>query len=192
MIGSGKIAGHSGTDFKPKKAYFSKKMPYPSKTKKEYPTITTNYKPTASVFNQNKYDRWIKLGLGLPAFLIFVALIGFGIQFYGNPLRTYTNTYGNRTKVAVQKNKEAEYRNAYNIFMDEGNMYLNAKEWDAAQAAYYHILKMDKYDIAANIGLTKTLLQKCKQYQELCETADEYVHFLQKMNYASKEEIATW
>lgn len=189
--GQGKIPGHSGTDFKNRQPYFGQEMPY-----KKTERISRSRKPsehTASAFKQDKYDRWVQIGFGLPMFLAFVFLAGFGIQYYARIIHdTFIGTDQNIPHRIHDAELLQKRNDSYQFLLAEGEAYLEIQDWDEAQRAFLAAFHFFEYGKQANIGLTKVLLQKCKYDKASCDWAADYTQFLVKMEYATASEIEAW
>jgi len=189
-----KIPGLSGPDFKNRKAFLKIKE-YHRKKQRVNSSEEKNYKPNKSnQYPSNKYevkktDRIINLTIKLPIFLIIVFV---SIAILKNFINHYFTIIDNSDKqliTAVKKRKKEEKKDAYNLLTRSGNYYLSSNKLDEAQSEFTRALNVHKYGKSARIGLTKTLIQKCKQKQILCEEIQPNLNFIKEMNFLSDDEI---
>ncbi len=195
--GHSKIAGHSGTEFKHRKA-FSKIKHYhqQSSVKNNVPgteefllpipaTVPTNY------LQAYQKERSIKLLINLPVFLIAISLVGYLLINFSNECeKSFVQNY-ERGLSNLEKNKEEKIRRIKNFtyFYNSGNYHLQKNELLKAQKKFTRALALDEYNIDARIGLTETLIAQCQQYHLFCKEAQIQLDFLDDTDYLMKEGI---
>ena len=193
-----KIPGHSGTDFKHRKA-FKKRKEYLTKqllSKKTFKNtgLLKNDKHRNEIGNNGRSE--INKGTLLVLSFFIVAALGsiiyMGSQIYKKPVREFLEVSLDEVQPIIKSHQQRELEEAYNFLASSGNGYLNANLLDEAQTEFSHALKLYEYGRKARIGLTKILIKKCEMYSNLCKEAEENIEFLIEMKYASEREIKEW
>lgn len=185
--GSFRISGHSGTDFKHRKA-FKKTKELQDKRKRTSSVVIKsnfNYKISENLLH-NSYEKLIKVGLFL---LISVFVMQFKERMIFDPLGEY-GAHGFTEKATIkEQNKRIINEQAYHVLTTTGNDYLYWNRLDEAQDEFARALKIDKNGYKANLGMTKTLMKKCKQRGEYCDEAKDYLDYMKTSNQYIDNEL---
>jgi len=190
-----KITGHSGTEFKHRKA-FSKIKSYKEsgnhkKNKSDSGEFILPIKASVPTDYQHAYrqDRKMRLYFKLPVFLITLTLISLVLL---KNCGKYESSVESRNHQALmdytieQKDANAE---SYIFFLNSGYYHLNRNELNTAQWEFTRALYIDEYGKEARIGLTRTLIAQCKEYQKECDNIQVNLDFLHNMKYLPIAEI---
>ncbi len=195
LPGHFKITGHSGTEFKHRKA-FEKIKAYKEQAKHaknafnedsfKLPitsSVPTNYQEAY------KQERRIKLFFKLPIFIIAIIVISFVSVNFSNHYVDALNARNYQKQLSYRTEKEIKKLENFTFFYNSGNYHLQKNELNAAQLEFTQVLYLDKYNIDARIGLTETLVARCQQYHELCDEAQIQLDFLDDMDFLTKSRI---
>lgn len=195
LPGHFKITGHSGTEFKHRKA-FEKIKSYQEQSKHaknafnedsfKLPitsSVPTNYQEAY------KQERRIKLFFKLPVFIVSVILIGFVFIKSSNHYKDALNARNYQQKIALETIMEAVHREDYLFLVNSGYYYFRRKKLSTAQWEFTRALSIDEYGKDARIGLTRTLIERCKAYHEGCEEIQTNLDFIRGMKYLPEEKI---
>jgi len=190
-----KIAGHSGTSFKHRKA-FDKRKAYQkqsSNTKKsaDKTSIKLPIKSSVPTDYQKAYqqERRFKLFFKLPVFLITIIVIGFVIVNSSSHYKEALNARNHSNKIELEMVMEAVQREDYLFLVNSGYYYYRRKKLDTAQWEFTRALSIDEYGKEARIGLTRTLIEQCKEYHRACDEISENIEFIRGMKYMSDSKI---
>jgi len=184
-----KITGHSGTEFKHRKAFASFKQvsKNPSYKNIDAPNNAQFEKRDYS-YKVNKLEQLIKIGFLLP---LFLGTLFFAIYLFFDPkIGWFEPLYFNNA--AYLENKESEEkrlnREAYAVLVKSGYEYLESNNLDQAHWEFYRALKMYSHAKGANLGMTKTLAIKCQTKGVYCKEAKDYYESVIRINSVSKKE----
>ncbi len=190
-----KIAGHSGTSFKHRKA-FEKIKSYQEQSKNEKTSfdegtyklpikssVQTNYQEA------NKQDRRMRLFFKLPVFLISVIVFSFVFVKSSKYYKNMLNARNQQEIIGFKTVQETGNLEDYIFFVNSGYYHLRRKQTSTAQSEFIRALSIDKYGKDARIGLTKTLIERCKDYHEGCEEIQANLNFIRGMKYLPEEKI---
>ncbi len=190
-----KIAGHSGTDFKHRKA-FSKLKEYKQNTSKKYGNITTEEFllpiPAAiptDYFGAYQRNRRINLLVKLPAFLISICFFGFFLRHFSNTCTEHSIVNFNEARLEIDKEKELKKMENITYFYHSGNYHLQKNELHKAREYFTRTLAADEDNLDARIGLTETLTMYCHRHNLFCKEARIQLEFLQEMDYLTYDGI---
>ena len=180
-----KISVHKGTAFKHRKAYFRDKRLQSSKVLSKGTETEKPNAPYQSAYRSSARLRWILQLIGTAVTLAAIIAIGATIlsDFSDSPQFT------TQAAAAEQRKADAETQNAYRMLINAGNGHLASNNLDWAQRKFVSALEIDTYGKEARVGLMKTLFAKCETQGVYCEEAEENLVFIQKMRYASEQEI---
>lgn len=128
-------------------------------------------------------DRNMRLFYKLPIFLISVIVIGLVIINSTSNSKEALNARNYKQINTINTVKETEVIQDYVFFINSGYYHLRRNEIYTAQWEFTRALKLDEYNIDAQIGLTKTMIERCKQLHEVCEAIQPHLDFLRKMKY---------
>lgn len=191
-----KIPGHSGTDFKHRKAFSKIKKYYRDQQIIRSPKSDCESAIKATQQNPIKYrfskrDKILNLGVKFPLFLLFTTMAFFVLKNFTNYYFTKFEKSNRQFVIDLNKQAEKEKKDAYDLFVRTAQSYLHVNKLDKAQSEFIRALSLDNYGKLARIGLTKTLIKKCKQQQEFCDEIKPHLDYLEQMKYLSKKEIET-
>lgn len=184
-----KIPGHSGTDFKHRKA-FSKVKAYQKTRKSVRKHIASSKFGDPGIVSQlqeartskaNTFATYLSIGSKLFFALALLTTFVLGMNWVLNRPISISPEPEN---LAFKK----ELRDAYHVLVTTGNNFLLGGSLDEAQSEFVRAIKIDEYGELARIGLTKVLAKKCELYNEFCEEAVQQKDFLKEMGYLSEEE----
>ena len=173
-----KIPGHSGTDFKHRKAF--RKL---NKRLKKLKRTNASLRKPASNSTNKKILSFTKTGVNLPIKwlvallqvtmfgLVFLLVLEVGRSFSDNLIASEQNSKGYHTELL---------NTTYENVMIRADDYLEKGELDAAREQYFRALRIKQYAFGANLGMTKTLLKKCKRSGQYCGEAKAYFNFMIK------------
>ena len=180
-----KISVHKGTAFKHREAFFRNKRLQPSKISTKGSETEGPYAPYQSAYRSSAKLRWILQLVGtvvaLAAIIAIVATIL--SDFPDSPQFT------SQAAETEQRKADAETQNAYRMLINAGNGHLASNNLDWAQRKFVSALEIDTYGKEACVGLMKTLFAKCETQGVYCEEAEENLVFIQKMTYATEQEL---
>ena len=126
--------------------------------------------------------------VGLIAFFSILGttvLLQVGNKFISNQLKSYRATIRSielSTSNPIQKER-------YFTLIKWGNYHLHNQEWKAAQNNFNNALTLFPNGKIANLGLTKSLIYRCKHEQKYCKEAADYFHILDKSGIYSAATI---
>ncbi len=172
VLSSGKIPGHSGTEFKHKKAFqgrslFSEKglpNPKPSGNK---PLSERRFRPRGTLW-------W---GIKLILVSTFLASILTVSYFLGDSYKQ-ASQYAQRIYLQEQQRRAIEQAESYRYFLERGEGLRRIGQWDIAQENYRLALKALPDGVEALRGMTLTLLAKCYLHETDCQEAEIYIRTL--------------
>jgi len=181
-----KIPGHSGTDFKHRKA-FNKVEELQDKRKRTSGAIMdSNYDAEPNKYKRNSsFSKWFKAGLLLTTFIFSF----FFIKNQASNISNQLSKYGAEGEIIKAQSKKNVYTRAYRILTSTGNDYLYWNMLDEAQSEFALALKIDKNGKAANLGMTKTLIKKCAQKSEYCQEAKAYLNYMRSLGEVLDNEL---
>ena len=169
VLSSGKIPGHSGTDFKHKKVFqgrslFSeKRLPNP-KSSGNQPLSERRFRPRGTLW-------WgIKLLLVSMFLVLIVTVSHFIWDCYGQ-----AGQYSQRIYLQEQQRVAMEKAESYRYFLERGEGLRRVGQWDIAQENYRLALKALPEGVEALRGMALTLLAKCYLYETTCQQAKAYL-----------------
>ena len=186
LPGHFKIPGHSGTDFKHKKAFSRQKDYYRKKLKEKSKynsldkvnTYKVEFKPTEK---KNLVLETVKY-IGIT--ITFIGLFWIGSKLF--------ESYKISAKQSIEYHQESKNRTkneAYNVLTKTGLDYFNSGELDMAQEEFILALKINQNGLDARIGLTKVLQAKCIALNKFCVEFEENLEYLQKTQKISLKTI---
>ena len=135
-----------------------------------------------------KRQNSIKLQIGLIAFIAIIGtilLLQWGNEALPSQLKTYTNSLKNIELEAA----DAKRKERYFTLIKWGDYYLNNQKWEAAQNSFDKALKFFPNGKKVNLGLTKSLIYRCKFEQKYCEASITYFNSLKQSNSYSETTI---
>ena len=181
-----KIPGHSGTDFKHRKA-FKKAKELQDKRKRVSAAITkNNFEPGYSKNIANSLlAKWMKAGLFFSAVVLSLIFV----ENQADNISTQLKEYKTKSEIIRAENIINVYTRAYKVLTTTGNDYLYWNMLDEAQSEFALALKIDKNGKAANLGMTKTLMKKCAQRSEYCAEAKAYLDYMKSLGEALDNEL---
>ena len=154
-----KISGHSGSEFKHRKAFSQRRTSENSASKTEVfalPIIDAQPTDYQKIYDQ---DRKLRLFFKLPLFLIALIVIGYVTIGSSSANKAALNAENNEQFNTV---KETEIIQDYDFYINSGYYYLGKNKLNTAQREFTRALGIDEYNIDARIGLTKTMIERCK------------------------------
>ncbi|MBR9921268.1 MAG: hypothetical protein GYB31_10555 [Bacteroidetes bacterium] len=188
LLSSGKIPGHSGTDFKPRKG-FNKVKSFQENLAKD---PATKYKGRNYDRNQRLKDTKVYKGIALGIAILLALTGGVAAGVFGDSVSQVIQ-YDKEVKagLAIQKeNREsAEKKDAFKILLKDGNNYLQSNQLYEAQIAFERAIKVLPDNTHAYIGLTKTLVAQCHSLRLNCEQAIDYIQYLQEAKILPEQKI---
>lgn len=191
VTGAGKVAGHSGTARKHRKAFsdikdYQRKRVPTEKWQSKSPSHNTKKFPLA--FEERQKTKWMKLVIGLPAFFGFIAIV-----FLGFSQRVDFSYIDNRDrKNEYEMMPEDEILWAKYSYCSLGYKYLAEGELYKAHSEFLRILKINDRHTLAVKGLTQVLIKLCDENPKYCTDADNYMKYVSKHKLANDEEIYIW
>lgn len=169
VLSSGKIPGHSGTEFKHKKVFqgrslFSeKRLPNP-KSVGNKPLSQRRFRPRSTLW-------W-----GVKLFLISIFLASIlTVSYFIWDSYQQVSQYSQRIYLEEQQRQAREKRESYHYFLGRGEGLRRIGSWDIAQENYLLALKTLPEGVEARRGMTLTLLAKCYLYETNCQLAETYL-----------------
>lgn len=116
-----------------------------------------------------------------------IAIIYFAINYIDQLIPAYKQNYQSQKKETAKELFDIEY---YYHMVQGGERSLENKNYSAAQHEFITALKYRPNDRRANLGLTKVLLNDCKQRKINCELSNQYYQkFISSSNLTKKELI---
>ena len=192
-FGNGKISGHSGTEFKHRKAFTGIKAHrkrWQSSVNKEQPSDTVSWK---EVNMERTAKKWEDAQRALLFLIPILIIANFLVWKYDDKFGQMINEqYAARQDyVAQQKALRVMSENdaAYDLLTRSGKLFLKSGSLDYAQKEFIGALKLYPYGKEANIGLTKVLVKKCELCQMYCEEAEQYLAFIATFKEVKLEDI---
>ena len=179
-----KIPGHSGTDFKHRKAFQKsrKRLEVIKRTNGSYRKMQSADMPKNakgySKISINKPLKWLVAAVRLTMFFLLILLIKNIVISVHQELTT--NTKKITLTQAFSKNS-LTYMEIYYLFVKEGNNYLDQDKLNEAHQLFAKAWNLDRYGFEANLGMTKVLLKKCKSTGEYCSEAEAYLIYIKKI-----------
>lgn len=165
VLSSGKIPGHSGTDFKHKKVFQGRslfsdiRLPNP-KSSGNKPLTERRFRPRGTLW-------WgIKLLLVSMFLVLIVTVSHFIWDCYGQ-----AGQYSQRIYLQEQQRVAMEKAESYRYFLERGEGLRRVGQWDIAQENYRLALKALPEGVEALRGMALTLLAKCYLYETTCQQA---------------------
>ena len=188
------IPGHSGTDFKHRKAFAKIKDYNRKRSSIDLPKIETEKDFKTSPQFSKKYqltfaEKAIKFGFKLPLFLCFIIISFWVFNNFTNHYFSVINNSDKAYQTTVKEYKAKEKRENYDLFIRSGKSHLKANQLNFAQAEFIRALTIYKYAKEARVGLTLTLVEKCNSRKEFCQEAQDHILFLKKMKYLTEGEL---
>lgn len=183
-----KISGHSGTEFKHRKAFEKikayRKQSNETKNHSGKTALKLPIKSSIPIDYQYAYqkNRNLKLFFKLPIFLVSILSIGF---FIANIPKDLGNIYlpKDQELIDAKAKKEAIRLENLTYFYNSGYYHLKRNELEEAHRDFVEVLLKDEYNVDARVGLAETLIARCKQDCVLCEEVHLQLDFIDKMDY---------
>lgn len=190
-----KITGHSGTEFKHRKAFDKIKTYRRQSDKKDSTNESSDFIPpilsSAPIDYQQKYvrDRKMRILFKLPLLMISVILLGIVVVKSTNYYKDSLNNKYHQSLIDFTSYKTSKALKNRTFFNNSGYYHLRIGDLYTAQQEFTRALHKDEYDIDARIGLTETLIERCIRNNEVCKEALTNIAFLDDMDYLTKEGI---
>ena len=181
-----KIPGHSGTQFKNRKAFKNKLKPIADSQNSN----TTKQ----DIYHEYSYDELLQdraahkkvnfkvfLWICIPSVTLLLAYLSYmGVFFSDQNLNISEQTHSTSPHADP---------NSYQILVEAGFIALRDNRLYDAQLDFMQALQVDKYGKQANLGLTKTLSETCRQRGKFCEEAASYYDFTKKLEDVTEQDI---
>jgi len=167
VLSQGKIPGHSGTDFKHRKAFQNR------------PFLQRNSLPRPRHSSPISTKQGVNFGRSriikkLLQVLLLILSMGAVIYYsWGTPQAA--GQYLQELEQQEQRSANLERLERYQFLLRSGESYRRAGSWDAAQEEYRLALVAQPEGKEALKGLTLTLLTKCYLYGIECRSAEAYL-----------------
>lgn len=178
-----RIPGHSGSEFKHRTVFSKRKTAESSSSKSEVFALPITASTPTDYQKIYAQDRKVRLFFKLPVFLISVLIIGYVTLDSSSYFKDALNPRNHEQFNRINTVKETEIIHDYVFFINSGYYHLRNNDLYTAQREFTRALKLDEYNIDARIGLTKTMIERCKQFHEVCEEVQPHLNFLRKMKY---------
>lgn len=122
-------------------------------------------------------------------FIILTFVFAFAILFLFNQVVGNYRASVKKSRL-IDKNKTdlIDNRYAYNLHLSKGNSFLRGENWDEAHRYYQKALVLMPYGKDANVGLAKTLVNKCLLTEHYCNSAKDYLQFCEQMSFMTEAE----
>lgn len=169
MLSSGKIPGHSGTDFKHKKAFQGNTLFGQSSLPRPNHFGTKVISQPESV-GLRSLTRILKV---FQVSLFLVTLVG--VLYICRGSTQQAADYHQTIYLQKQDAEARDHEYRYGFFTSRANRFRRIGSWDAAQEEYQFALIANPEGEEALRGITLTLLAKCYLYQEECALAKTYL-----------------
>jgi len=188
-LGGGKIAGHSGTDFKHRVAYsaikkYNRKNNPPSKHR------SSNPKPP-SRYQYNESTIFLNLTSTLILILTFL-IVGFLFFQETAPLVLKTTDYEQlrltREAIRQQEFNDSRLTN-FSYYLNVGELYYNRGNQEAAQANFQKALSYTDKEQDIYVKYARSLSEQCYQDGYNCNTAAAYIEYVANKQLVSNSEI---
>ena len=190
-----KISGHSGTEFKHRKAFSKIKSYKESSNSKNKQSESGEYilpiKATVPTDYQHAYrqDRNMRLFFKLPVFLITLILVSFVVVKTSGGHEMVVEYSIQAPCLDLTPQEKEECLEAYLLFVNSGYYHLNNGELNTAQWEFTRAIYIYEYGKGARIGLTRTLIAQCKDHQKECDNIQVNLEFIRSMKYLPITEI---
>ena len=131
----------------------------------------------------NAIYKYAFLVLFLTSMITLIAL-----KYISSNLKEYDHNYRENLKELKIEALVSEQSESYNIFIKQGNAYLERDDIDKAMMIFLDAKKINPQGKRANLGLTKCLLIQCKRTERNCKMADQYYDLMLQSDLLSVEE----
>ena len=178
-----KISGHSGTEFKHRKAFVSIKA-YHEKTKyfKKSYSYNSNLDKIPLAFEARLKEGWLQKASRFSKIFLLISSIFFFIGIFSYKLYPL-----NKTDVL-----EEELNKAQEAATICGYEYLSENQLKLARKEFLDALAINEKEIKARVGLTKSLVLLCNRHEKYCEAAALNTKFVYDHKYVKVREIRSW
>ncbi len=180
-----RLPGHSGTDFKHRKAFERGKELQQQKIPSRSASSTPPKVPYQSAYSGSVKLQWVLQTIAV--LITFGALLCISYvlisNYYAAPPFTASSWELEHSRL------KKENQRAYEMLVDRGDTFLASGELERAHGAFAQALQIDQYGKNARRGLTKTLALRCQTEGTHCAAANENLDFLLKMQYATEAEL---
>lgn len=192
LPGHSKIAGHSGTANKNRKA-FSKRIALQKvealnkkvdrkKSDAFLDDISAKRLEYAKTWKlQTKMNWFVRLPVFIATVLILIIIT--------NKIYSRYQAFSEGSITTKSMNRTTNSKKAYLLFVDNGDYSLTHHRYDEAYLSYVKALELDNKGVDARIGLTKTLIEKCKLDNTFCEHKEINLNYLIEEGFIKKGEL---
>lgn len=195
----GKIAGHTGTAQCNRKVFALRKERLQNKqriggstsvntsknTFQRQPIIRTN-----SRYRKSVAERLTQIFVGIVRLTLLLLVPIFFYQHWDKvSIEAYTQRTARLTHQEKVDFKTADRKNAFRLAMLYGQAHWEKGYLEEAQTEFVRALKISPYDEAANLGLTRVLVERCVQYNQNCMEAEAYLIFLSNLKNIDATEL---
>lgn len=167
VLSQGKIPGHSGTEFKDRKAFQNR--PFLQSHKLPTPRHST----PISIEQRLKAERSRITKKQIQFLLLVLSTAAVIYYFWETP--QVAEQYAQELQQQEQQSANLERIERYQFLVRSGDNYRREGSWDAAQEEYRLALQADPKGEEALKGMTLTLLTKCYLYGIDCKDAEAYL-----------------
>lgn len=180
-----KISGHSGTEFKHRKAFYKKLKPMVTGTtntpgKDIYPEYSyRELQKARAELRRTNYRKYLLICI--PTVILLIIFMGYiNSQFLANLL-------GHSPTIETQIQETSI--ETYHLFVEAGFVALKENRLHDAQLDFMQAIETNHYGKEANLGLTKTLAEACRQRGKFCEKAALYFDFTKSLSDVSEVDL---
>lgn len=163
-----KIAGHSETDFKHRKAFV---------TRKKVLDIETSYDNVANTSRTYNYDSKSAIKIRIVS-LILISLFLVVTYFAGKNLYKAGIDPHLSALQSPKKNVSSEASHAALLMYDSAKTYYNSGSLNQAQEEMIRVLKLYPTNKEALILMSKILDKQCVTKRQFCKDAQQYKEYL--------------
>jgi len=181
-----RIPGHSGTDFKHRKAFVGIKT-YTQKSRffKNYYPEKLQSDPLP--FEKRLQEKWLQKAIRFSTFFLILSAILFLFGMYSFTLMQ--NVVRSIESIHLQ---EAALKKAQNTTIICGYEYLSENQLELAIEEFSEVISMNEKHRAARVGLAEALVKLCNSNEDYCELAALNTKYVYDHKYAKVREIRSW
>jgi tetratricopeptide (TPR) repeat protein len=178
MVGQGKVAGHSQTDFKHRRG-FSKIKALQNKSARTNGETSFQFSIETGekryIQEDNHWEKRLKVLAGITL-LAFVGILTLTLQ---KKAKSAAVEESKKPVSWISSNEtpftEEELARAYRMNVSSGQAYLQAEKYEKAEEYFQRALHFEKGGAAANVGLLEVVCRRCYLNDINCEGAKVYL-----------------
>lgn len=169
VLSQGKIPGHSGTEFKHRKAFKGRSLFSQS-------SLPTPRQSGNKPLSERKFTPIGKLWWGMKLFQAFLFVASaVSVSYFLWDSHQQVKQYQSALHLQTERTTQEERQIRYDFLLYKGDSYRRAGSWNAAEEEYRLALQAQPEGAGALRAMTLTLMAKCYLYQTDCTLARTYL-----------------